>query len=215
MARIAPTRGHRLVVAVLFLLLSAAATLIYGRRILVAGSRMPERAEVLVVLAGSTEATRVRHGEALRLLAAGLADHVMLSVRRGFYWGEWLPDLVRRYLLQEYGPQLASKHVICEMTANSTGEEAHDLGRCLAQHGWNDVVVVTSDWHSRRATWIWQMLAKSSDPPLQVTVHGVPDGDLDATRWWRTRRSAKTWIMEFMKIIWFLVEGLPEAESRE
>jgi uncharacterized SAM-binding protein YcdF (DUF218 family) len=62
------------------------------------------------------------------------------------------------------------------------------------------VVVVTSDYHSRRAGFLWRQAARQF--PVQLWIDGVPDPEFQARGWWRKRIYAKTWYEEFTKLVW-------------
>lgn len=198
-----PGFGFRGVLVLLVSLLGATLfALRFGGSFLVAPDPLPGRAQVAVALAGSVGAEEARRAEALRLLQVGRADHVMLSVGKVWFWGEWMPDLARRYLAKKYGEEMAKRVVLCEMNADSTAEEVRALLGCLRERGWRSVIVVTSNYHTRRARLIWRRVVADAHPPFTVAVHGVSDGDFEASGWWRRRRHAKTWLLEITKLVW-------------
>jgi uncharacterized SAM-binding protein YcdF (DUF218 family) len=188
--------------ALVLALVAAAAVVLGGGRLLVADDPLPPRADALVVLAGSTRGERARRTEAVRLLAQARAGQLVLSAPRVNYLGEWIPDLMRRYVERVYGAEQARRTVLCTHDADSTLEEAQALRPCLEARGWRTVVVVTSNYHTRRARRIWRRALKDTSPPIHVFVHGVDDGDFDPQGWWRRRRSAKTFLEEAIKSVW-------------
>lgn len=143
-----------------------------------------------------------RRGEAIRLLRLGRADRVVLSVPSITYLGVWLPDLMRRYVAQKYGKDATEHVVLCPTLADSTREEARALRQCLEEHGWHSVVVVTSNYHTRRTRLIWRRVFEDAQPPLRISVYGVQDGDFRVQGWWRKRRYAKTFFEETIKLVW-------------
>lgn len=173
-----------------------------GGALLVAPDPLPAYADVLVVLAGSAHSEEARLEEAVRLLREGRADRVVFSARQVSYWGEWVPDLMRRHLERLYGTEQARRAVLCSHNADSTLQEAQALRTCLEQRGWRTVVVVTSNYHTRRTRHAWREVFSEAHPPVQVFVHGVSDGDFEPRGWWRTRRYAKTFAVETTKLIW-------------
>ena len=182
----------------------------FGGALLVVYDPLPLHAEVAVMLDGSTNAVEARRSEAMRLAKDGVVDHVMLSIGQISYWGESIPEVAHRYLERNYGPTLASRVAFCPMddNVNSTAEEAIVLEDCLEQRGWRSVVVVTSNYHTRRARKIWRATLAPARPPFAVSVVGVPDGDFQPSGWYRTRRYAKTWVEEMAKLIWVSVVGI-------
>ena len=186
---------------------SLALILRFGGHILVFSDPLPEHAEVAIVLTGSAVAQEARRKEAFRLLNQGVVDQVMLSVGKVYYYGQWLPDLVRSYIQSKYGKEVSARVTLCAMLADSTAAETGALLSCVKEHRWRSVIVVTSNYHTRRARLIWRLAEKNS-PPTRVSFHGVLDGTFEARDWWRRRRYAKTWLLETTKLIWTYAVGL-------
>lgn len=182
--------------------LAMAGILVWGGDLLVTRDSLPARAEALVVLKGSLEGEEARRQEAARLLREGRAAWLALSTPQATYLGEWVPDLMRRHLERSYGSEPARRAVMCPHRATSTIEEAQALLPCLQQRGWRTLIVVTSNYHTRRAGRIWRRAFRDADPPVRVFLHGVADGDFEPHGWWRSRRHAKTFLAETSKLAW-------------
>jgi hypothetical protein len=202
-----PLLSSRLFRVFLLLAISMFAILLllrFGGEILVINDPIPQHAEVAVMLAGSDSAEEARLAESIKKLQEGRVDHVMLSVGRAYFLGEWLPDLLSRHVLNTYGPDVARNVVLCEVSnkVDSTAEEAVALRQCLITHGWRSVIVITSDYHSRRARFIWRATFYRTGPPFAISIQGTPDGDFEPRGWWRKRRYAKTWLLELTKLAW-------------
>jgi uncharacterized SAM-binding protein YcdF (DUF218 family) len=170
--------------------------------LLVAPDPLPPHSDVLVVLAGSISGEQARRLEAMRLLKEGRADRLVLSAPQVEYLGEWVPDLMKRYVERAYGLQGGGLVVLCPHRASSTREEAQALRPCLEEHGWRTAVVVTSNYHTRRARHVWREVVEEAHSPLRVWVHGVPDGEFEPRGWWRHRDYAKTFVLEGTKLAW-------------
>jgi len=196
-------------VVLAIIVVSSFSILRFGGFLLLDPDPLPPRAEVAITLHGSDEGTAARLAEAIRLLREDRVNSVMLSVGAVRYWGEWLPSLVRHYLRTRYGEETSDRIVLCELLVDSTAQEALALRHCLEQRGWRSVIVVTSDFHTRRAKLIWQESISGADPPFVLAVVGVADGSYDPRDWWHNRRYAKTWLLEVTKLTWYLLEGIP------
>lgn len=176
----------------------------FGGDILVIKDPIPQHAQVTVMLAGGDSAEDARLVGSIKMLQEGRVDHVMLSVGRAYFLGEWLPDLLRRHVQNTYGSDISRNVVLCEVSneVDSTADEATALRGCLVAHGWRSVIVVTSNYHTRRARMIWRAAVAKNEPPFAISVQGVSDGNFEPQGWWRKRRYAKSWLLELTKLTW-------------
>jgi uncharacterized SAM-binding protein YcdF (DUF218 family) len=95
---------------------------------------------------------------------------------------------------------------------DNTREEAYALAGFAAAHGWNSVIVVTSNYHTRRARYIFERVFP---PTISVRVASARDGDFDVEHWWENRKSLKLFTRELagmLVAIWEL-RGTPAAHS--
>jgi DUF218 domain len=193
-------------------LLGAAAVIIsllfWGSNLLVASDQLPPHVDAAVVLQGSITAEKVRIAGALNLLQQGIPDRILLSIPPESYWGQPMPPVARNYLERTYGSVVAAKVDFCETgpEVDSTEQEAEAICGCIQQHGWKSIIVVTSDYHTRRAGLAWRRAIKKQIPQVRIWVHGAPDPDFQM-QWWRSRRSAKIWFMECLKLVWAVPGG--------
>lgn len=175
----------------------------WGGYLLVASNSLPAHAQGAVVLQGSILGEMARVAGAALLLREGTVDQVLLSVPQESYWGQSVPDAARGYLDKHYGSEIADRFVFCETgpDVDSTQQEAEALIACIRQRGWRSIVVVTSNYHTRRAGWIWRKALRSVQPPVSLGIDGVPDPEFQPQGWWRNRLYAKTWFYEFTKLL--------------
>jgi hypothetical protein len=200
-----PWRSYLRLVALVFFIVAIAAVCLlrWGGILLVSSDTLPAHSDVAVVLQGSVLGEMARVAGAVRLLQRGVPAQALLSVPEVSYWGSSAPEDARSYLERTYGPAIAGRFVFCETgpEVNSTREEAEALLPCIHQHNWQTVIVVTSDYHSRRAGFLWRQAVRRSGLPIRLWVDGVPDPEFQARGWWRKRTYAKTWYEEFTKLI--------------
>jgi uncharacterized SAM-binding protein YcdF (DUF218 family) len=185
-------------------LLLVAFLLLWGGRLLDSSDPVPAHVDAAVVLEGSLASQSVRLAAAMELLRQGVPERVLLPIPQLSYWGDPVPPMARRFLETNYGPALTSKVDFCDMSAdvNSTFQEVHALGKCIQERGWDRIIVVTSNYHTRRAGLIWRRVMAKDNPKLQIWMHGVADPDFQPDGWWRNRLWAKTWFLESTKLIW-------------
>jgi uncharacterized SAM-binding protein YcdF (DUF218 family) len=201
-----------LLLRVLPLLLAAAIViavclLFWGANLLIASEPAPGHVDAAIILQGSIVSEKARIAGAMNLVRRGVADRVLLSVPKESYWGQSVPPVARAYLEHTYGKDLAARIDFCEISGevDSTAQEARALRPCIQEHHWQSVVIVTSNYHTRRAGMLWKRTNRS-DPKIHMWVEGVADPEFQQP-WWRHRQSAKIWLMETSKLVWSVLGG--------
>jgi hypothetical protein len=156
----------------------------------------PERSDVILVLAGETNR---RPEKALKLLQEGYGQKMILDVpaaAKVFNFTEL--ELAEKY--KESSP-LASRIVICSIEGLSTRDEAHDVEKCLTAITAQSVLIVTSDFHTRRSLSVFRRVI----PERTFSTAAAYDDTQFGPRWWTRRQWAKTMVDEGLKWIWWEV----------
>jgi len=97
--------------------------------------------------------------------------------------------------------------------AENTKDEAQAIAQLVAKKKWRTVIVVTSNYHTRRARYI---LHHVFPPTVRVLVASAPDGDFDPQSWWQHRLSLKEFTRElagFVVAIWELRHSQSSAAT--
>jgi uncharacterized SAM-binding protein YcdF (DUF218 family) len=81
---------------------------------------------------------------------------------------------------------------------DNTREEALALRTLVTEKGWHSVIVVTSNYHTRRARYIFQRVFPES---VTVRVASARDGEFDPEHWWENRKSLKEFVRELAAIV--------------
>lgn len=98
----------------------------------------------------------------------------------------------------------ADRVTVIDGAAESTIDEARILRDFLVQHGHADnLVVVTSKYHSRRSNLIFSHVLK--DLAIDVHVYSTPYDSFDADRWFLNREDIQSVIYEHIKLLHFLL----------
>ena len=154
----------------------------------------PTKSDAIVVLAGETDS---RPELALKLLNRGFAPHVFLDAeRRNLIYDELLVDIAQRYVEAR---NESSRVSVCAIEATSTVSEVHDVDRCLRSVGAHKVLVVTSEFHTRRA----RMILRHGLPDYEVHIAAARNEWQFGEKWWSRREWAKTTFDEWLKIVWW------------
>jgi len=156
----------------------------------------PRPSDAILVLAGETDQ---RPRRALELLAQGYGRRVVLDVANDErFYGTTLSALAENYIGNL--PQ-ASSVSICPIDGLSTKDEAKDAEKCLLREGAKSVLIVTSDFHTRRALSIF----RRELPGHQYAVAAAHQPREFGVRWWTHRQWAKTFLDEWLKLLWWKV----------
>jgi uncharacterized SAM-binding protein YcdF (DUF218 family) len=75
-----------------------------------------------------------------------------------------------------------------------TLREARDLLQLCRERHWTKVIVVTSNFHTRRSRYIFRHVFPSS---IAVRVTPAADSDFDPDGWWKTRLGEKIFAREY------------------
>ena len=148
-----------------------------------------ESADVIIVL-GDDNFAGDRAFHAAELYRSGLAPVVVASGRM-LRAHSGIADLIG-HDLESFGIPAASIVKFPHRGAN-TQEEAFALAGLVATRKWKRILLVTSNYHARRARFI---LAQVVPPGVAVHVSGARDSEFDPSRWWETRQGQKLFLGE-------------------
>jgi len=93
--------------------------------------------------------------------------------------------------------------------AESTREEAELLEKLVRERKWRRVIVVTSNYHARRARYIFRRVFP---PQVDVRVAGALDENFDPGAWWEKSSGQKRM---FQEVVGLLVAMWELREKRE
>ena len=152
----------------------------------------PARADLIVVLAGDPYGNRIL--KAAELVKQGYAPKVLVSGPAGFY-GLYESDLAIPFAVKHGFP--STWFVAFPHEAHSTDEEARVILPELQKRNAHRVLVVTSDFHTRRALHILH----ARWPDIELRMVAAPDEFFSAYGWWHTREGRKTFFLECTKTL--------------
>lgn len=155
---------------------------------------VPERSDVIMVLAGETDR---RPARAMQLLDQGYGHRVILNVPAHAKLYEFSHLEIAQKYIEGLPPAVAVS--ICPIVGWSTRDEARDAQQCLAREGGRRVLLVTSDFHTRRALNIF----RHEIPDRVFSVAAATDSSQFGTKWWMHRQWAKTFVDEGQRWVWW------------
>ncbi len=154
----------------------------------------PQAADVIVVLAGETEQ---RPAKGLQMFSSGLAPRLVLdapAAARIYRWSQL--ELAQQYFA---GLPQAAQLSVCPIVGLSTRDEAQDVAGCLKTQGVRRVLLVTSDFHTRRSLAVF----RHEMPGVEFSVAAAYDRTQYGPRWWEHRQWAKTFAGEAVRLVWW------------
>lgn len=77
--------------------------------------------------------------------------------------------------------------------ADNTREEALEADRLIRARGWKRIIVVTSNYHTRRARFIFEKVLPKN---VTLRVSAARDSEFDPAHWWETRQGRKVFMTE-------------------
>src|ERR1700693_1145678 len=145
----------------------------------------PRPSDVILVLAGETDR---RPERGLELLAQGYGRRMLLDVPTNAKLYEFSQIQLAQKYVQDL-PQSAMVSV-CAIDGLSTKDESKDAEKCLTREGGKSVLIVTSNFHTRRAVAIFRREVSGRE----YSVSAARDEEQFGARWWMHRQWAKTFV---------------------
>lgn len=145
-----------------------------------------------VVILSDDNFTADRASRAAELYHAGWAPRVIGS-------GRWLRSYASVAQLMQRDLEIrgvpAKAAIAFAHDAPDTLVELKGIRDFLAQHGWKRVMIVTSNYHTRRTRYLGRHIFPSD---FHVLIESAPDHEYDPESWWRTREGMKLFFHEFV-----------------
>jgi len=151
----------------------------------------PARSDAIIIL-GDDNYNGDRAARAAQLLDAGWAPRIVASGRFLRPYAS-VADLMEHDLRDKGVPQDA----IVKLThrAENTREEIDVLRRLAVEKHWRRVLIVTSNYHTRRTEFI---AGRMFPPEIEVRVIAAPDADYNPDTWWQSRLGLKLFFHELV-----------------
>jgi uncharacterized SAM-binding protein YcdF (DUF218 family) len=167
------------------------------------------KADAIVVLSDDNYyADRAAH--AAELYHARWAPRIVASGRM-LRRHAGIAELMQRDLTERGVP--ADAVVGLPHTADSTREEAQVVQQLVAERGWHRILVVTSNYHTRRTRYIYRRVFPAA---MEVRVVPARDSRYDSEHWWESRQGVKLFFYEavaFPLAIWELRHARPQPTA--
>jgi uncharacterized SAM-binding protein YcdF (DUF218 family) len=167
-----------------------------------------DKADALIVL-GDDNFYADRATRAAELFREGKGAVVVASGRR-LRPRAGISELMEHDLVERGVPK--EKILRFVQDADSTKEEAEALRKLVKEKKWRSIIVVTSNYHTRRARYVFRRVFPQG---IEIRVASARDGDFDPEHWWEKRKSIKELMREFAGMAMAIWELRPGSETDE
>lgn len=155
-----------------------------------------KKSDIIVVYSGDSGERTVKGVE---LFKKGYADYIIFS------GGTVYDDIRMANLMTNHAIKLGipEEKIIKEPEASSTYENALFTKDILVKNSFKSVILVTSNYHSRRS----QLTTKKVLEGTGIELITVSSNDEFNKNWWKDGRSVVICINEYIKILGYYIKG--------
>ncbi len=194
-------QGRRLAGRLLVVAALGMALVVFHRPILTGYARLfevndPAPSDAIVLLLGGL-AHRPDHAAAL--YRQGLAPRIVFATLDENMGDDGETPRTLRKLLRLGVPREAI--TVLPHRAESTKQEAQGVREEARRLGWKRITVVTSDFHTRRARWIFRRTL--ADTGVTVHMASAHNPRIDSTNWWRGDEGLVLYVDETLKTLYY------------
>ncbi len=153
----------------------------------------PVKSDVIIVLAGD-EGGRTDYG--ITLFEEGYSDKLLLT---------GCIESTDKMVQQAIAAGLTENEIIIEDQSVSTYENALNSKQLLLEAGYQSAIVVTSDYHMKRSSLVFNKAFKDTD--ISLTYCSLNQDGFTPEKWWSNSYSFKLVFSECIKIVGYFVQG--------
>ena len=162
-------------------------------------------ADAVLILGGSAD-TRAK--KSIELLHNGFIDEILITHPRPpikEYENIFVSDFENLKQILEY--EKVNYTIVEDINdgAKSTFDEARDLILFLEDNPLERVIIVTDNFHTRRAKYAFDKIFEKSDCKTIIEIAGAPNQIYDEKNWWKTERGLNAYVSEGFKYLIYLV----------
>lgn len=155
------------------------------------------KADAIVVMNGDDkDGSRMR--KAIDLFRKGYGKYIVFCGKK-IGWETYSTDIMRN---QAYASKVPETSIISAITkSDSTIDEVNTLLRVFKEKDFRDVLVVTSNYHTRRTAFVFRHLVNSDG--VKISMVPAQNSEFRTDSWWQNRLYAKTFFFEASKLLWY------------
>jgi hypothetical protein len=156
----------------------------------------PQPSDGIVVLAGGRDN---RYDKGLEMLGKGYGKVLFFDARTDVVQFGRTPFNMGQEFIHNTAGALLAKAKMCPIRGDSTYEETEHIADCLRPTGAHRVLLVTSEYHTRRSF----QIVRARLPQYQWSVAAAYNPYDFGVNWWQHREWAKTTLLEWTKLVWW------------
>lgn len=166
---------------------------VFGNYLVVKNNLKP--VDVVAVISGESEGLRVAKG--VELYKSGYAKKLLVSGCK-IAWQTNEADIMKRQAMFLGVPE---KNIIVDREGCTTFANAVNILEIMKKYNHKNVIVVSSSYHTRRVSIIFNKVFKKSG--IELLFSGAPDSDFNPNDWWKNEEAAKLVFYEYVKLVFY------------
>jgi len=164
-------------------------------------------ADAIVVLSGS-KFTRIPH--ALKLFEEGYAPEILLTEekKRNIRFSHLFPTdvMIAKSMIEELGLSVPVSIIQSQKGgATSTFDEAYDLLKLSEKKKYSHLILVTDEFHSRRAYHAFQTVFEETE--INIEMSTASNKIFNVNNWWTSDQGISAYVLESVKYPVYLLSS--------
>jgi uncharacterized SAM-binding protein YcdF (DUF218 family) len=156
---------------------------------------LPEHSDVILILDGSFPG---RFEKGVSLVQAGYGNKIILTENADkLVYGRTRADLASEFI-RNSGQAFGGEIAVCPTNGNSI-EAIHHIARCLAKVDTGTILLVTSDYDTRRTFSMFTKLL----PRYHWSISAAKEPSVFGYKWWTRREWARQMVTQWEKLLWW------------
>lgn len=154
-----------------------------------------QKVDAIVVLSGDTMGGRVPKGVAL--FKEGYSRKIVM-IGGLIQWNTDEPDIMKKHAI---ALGLKESDILVVNQGKSTYAQAKRMLEIMKNNNFKSAIVVTSNFHTRRARYIFKKTFSKNKYNLIVSASDTKR--FNPSRWWKNSGYAKILFYEYTKLLWY------------
>ena len=164
-------------------------------------------ADVIVVLSGGKD-TRIPH--ALKLFEEGYAPEILLTheKKREIRFSHLFPtnEMIAKAMIEELEMNVPVSTIQSQKGgATSTFDEAYDLLKFSENKRYRHLILVTDEFHTRRAYHAFQKIFEDSE--IKIEMSAASNKIFNVNNWWTSDQGISAYVLESIKYPVYLLSS--------